>query len=188
MFHDLTRADAVELMRYGQRVFGAIEALPMPTIAAISGYALGGGLELALACDIRIATPTSILGQPEITLANLPGWGGTQRLPRAIGESAALDLILSGRRIDGVEALRLGLVTRLADDAIAAAYSLAAEIGAHAPKAARLAKQAIQKARYSAPDGYLFEREAVGQCFGTAEQLAALEKFRSRSAAERNGR
>ena len=112
-------------------VLDTIATLPQPSIAAIDGIALGGGLELALACTLRVAAPAAQLGVPEVRLGLLPGAGGTQRLPRLIGRSRALDLLLTGRSLDGEEALRAGLVDRVAPDAVAAAAQLAGEIARH---------------------------------------------------------
>ena len=114
-----------EYALFGQRVFAEIAALPVPTIAAINGYALGGGLELALACDLRVAAKTAKLGLPEVGLGLIPGFGGTQRLPRLIGRGRALDLIFTGRHVDAEEALFLGLVNRVAEDALEEAKKLA---------------------------------------------------------------
>ena len=117
-----------EYALFGQRVFAEIAALPVPTIAAINGYALGGGLELALACDLRVAAKTAKLGLPEVGLGLIPGFGGTQRLPRLIGRGRALDLIFTGRHVDAEEALFLGLVNRVAEDALEEAKKLAQKI------------------------------------------------------------
>jgi enoyl-CoA hydratase/carnithine racemase len=114
-------------------VLDDIAALPQPTIAALGGMALGGGLELALACTLRVASHEARLGVPEVRLGLLPGAGGTQRLPRLIGRSRALDLLLTGRTVDGEEAHRLGLVDRLGTDADAEAAALAAQIAAFPP-------------------------------------------------------
>src|SRR5690606_2348561 len=104
-----------ELSLLGQDVFGSLAALPFPTVAAINGFALGGGLELALAADLRVASPAAKLGLPEVGLGLIPGYGGTQRLPRLIGQGRALDLIMTGRHVGAEEALQLGLVNRVAD-------------------------------------------------------------------------
>ena len=107
--NELSSESALAFMAYGQRVFDRIAASRKPTVAAVNGYALGGGLELAMACDIRIASDTAFFGQPEITLGSIPGWGGTQRLPLLIGLGRARELILTGRIIDAAEAERAGL-------------------------------------------------------------------------------
>lgn len=106
----------MEFVRHGQQVVNRIDELPVPTIAAIDGYALGGGLELALACDLRFATDGSQVGFPEIDLGMLPAWGGTQRLPGLVGASVAKDMLLTGRRLDAEEAAAIGLVDRVVED------------------------------------------------------------------------
>ena len=116
----ISSATARRQMRRGQAVFGALEALPIAVIAAVNGFALGGGLELAMAADIRVASPTARFGQPEISLGNIPGWGGTQRLPRLIGVAKATELILTGEVISAQDALEIGLVNRVMPDADAA--------------------------------------------------------------------
>ena len=187
-FSGLDPVAAEALMRYGQEVYAALEDCPKPVLAAINGYALGGGLELALACDLRVATASAKLGQPEITLANLPGWGGTQRLPRVVGEARAKELIFTGRLVDAAEALAVGLVnTVVKGAALAAALELAGELCAHAPTALALAKQAIHAARLPGEAGYAVEREAVALCFATAEQQAAVREFTSRRSKKREG-
>jgi enoyl-CoA hydratase/carnithine racemase len=108
-----------ELMRFlrdGQRLMTRVSDLPVTTVAGVNGYALGGGLELALACDLRFASASATLGFPEVDLGMIPGWGGTQRLPRVVGQSAAKDLLLTGRHVDADEALDIGLVDRVVDD------------------------------------------------------------------------
>lgn len=181
-FVGMTPAAAEELMAYGQTIFQQIEDCARPVIAAINGYALGGGLELALACDIRIAAPHARLGQPEITLANLPGWGGTQRLPRTIGEPMATELILTGRLVDAQEALALHLVHQVcAAGALEGALQFAGLLVPHAALALAGAKQAIHAARAAGGGaGYVVERQAVARCFGTPEQQAAVQQFMQR--------
>src|SRR5690625_2828637 len=112
----------------GQDVLNALAALPVPTIAAVNGFAFGGGLEVALACDLRIAAEGARLGLPEVGLGLIPGYGGTPRLPRLIGPSRALDLIFTGRHVEAAEALQLGLVNRVAEDALAEATQLARQM------------------------------------------------------------
>lgn len=178
-FSGLDPTGAADLMWRGQQVFQAIEDLPVPVIAAINGYALGGGLELALACDIRIAVESARMGQPEATLANLPGWGGTQRLPRAVGEARAKELIFSGRLISAQEAERYGLVQQLSspdgllDDAVRLAESLLPA----GRFAVGLAKQAVHAARLGDQTGYAVERQSVALCFTTAAQQDAVKSF-----------
>lgn len=127
----------------GQDVFAGLAALPVPTIAAINGFAFGGGLELALACDLRVAASGARMGLPEVGLGLIPGYGGTQRLPRLIGPSRAMDLIFTGRHVEAEEALQLGLVNRVAPDAVAAATELAQQMLKNAPISLGVAKEAI---------------------------------------------
>jgi len=175
-------ADAArDQMLHGQRVFGMLEDAPQVTIAAIRGVALGGGLELAMACDLRVAHPEARLGQPEITLANIPGWGGTQRLPRLIGQGRALELILSGDPIGAPRALDIGLVNAVGDDPIAIAVALAERIVRHAPGAVAAGKQAVYAGeRDGIVSGLVREAELVGERCVTPEQRAAVDAFLNR--------
>jgi enoyl-CoA hydratase len=136
-----------ERARAGQRVFDAIENLGTPVIAAINGYALGGGCELAMACTIRIAADSAVLGQPEINLGLIPGYGGTQRLARLAGTGRALELLLTGDRVSAAEAYRLGLVNRVvpAAELMVEARKLAATIAAKAPVAVRYILEAVHR-------------------------------------------
>jgi len=184
---DVTELDGIgnngarEQMRYGQRVFDRLEALPIPVIAAINGYALGGGLELAMACDIRIAAHTAVLGQPEILLGNLPGWGGTQRLPRLVGRGIANELIFGGESITAARAYEIGLVNRVVDDAAAAAVEVAAAFAEKSATAIRGAKRAIAIGLQAGlTEGLLAEAHAVGVCCDTEEQQTALTNFLQR--------
>ena len=157
-----------------------IETMKLPVIAAINGYALGGGLELALACDIRIDSENAKMGLPETSLGVICGAGGTQRLPRVIGESAAKELIYTARRIDAQEALRLGLVSRVvsAESLMEEALRLAESIGKNAPIAVRSAKEAIRFGRdASIEEGCLFEREAFRVLFETEDQKTGMGAF-----------
>src|SRR5262245_41292697 len=124
----------------GQRIFGRLETMPKPTVAAVNGFALGGGLELAMACMVRFASPNAKLGQPEIKLGILPGYGGTQRLPRLVGRGRALELLLSGDPIDAAEAHRIGLVNAVVPQESLLAHSRQwlARVLANAPVAAAL--------------------------------------------------
>jgi enoyl-CoA hydratase/3-hydroxyacyl-CoA dehydrogenase len=179
----------LEFSRVGERVFRKIVELPKITVAEIKGYALGGGLELALSCDIRLATPDSTLGFPEVTLGIVPGWGGTQRLPRLIGASRAMELVLTGRRISGKEAYEMGLVTSLlGQDPDSEALKYAESIASSsAPIAARLAKMLVNKASEVPEDvGLEAESAAFGILFSTQdakEGISAL--FQKRKAAFR---
>jgi enoyl-CoA hydratase len=162
-------------------VLDEIAALPQPTIAALGGVTLGGGLELALACTLRVASHEARLGVPEVRLGLLPGAGGTQRLPRLIGRSRALDLLLTGRAVDGEEALRLGLVDRLGPDADAAAAALARQVAA-LPAAAT---QAIGRCVDAAADGdrkagMRTELDELLGLFSSDEGRAGIQAFIAR--------
>lgn len=140
-------AAANEYARRGQAVFDTIEALGKPVIAAINGYALGGGCELAMACTIRLAAETARLGQPEINLGMIPGYGGTQRLARLVGRGRALELLLTGDQLSAAEAHLLGLVNRVvpASDLMVEARKLAGTIAAKAPLAVRYVLEAVHR-------------------------------------------
>jgi enoyl-CoA hydratase len=142
-----TPAGGRDLASRGQHVFDLIEQLGKPTIAAINGVALGGGCELAMACTFRIAADTARLGQPEINLGIIPGYAGTQRLPRLVGRDRAMDLVLTGRQVDAAEAHAMGLVTRVvpAAELMGEARALAATLASKAPVALRLAMDAVNR-------------------------------------------
>ncbi|MBQ4341547.1 MAG: enoyl-CoA hydratase/isomerase family protein [Clostridia bacterium] len=164
----------------GQAALSAVEALPMPVIAAVNGYALGGGCELALCADIRIASEKARFGQPEVGLGITPGFGGTQRLPRVIGVSKAMDLILTGRTVKADEALAMGLVDRVVppDELMPEALKLAGLIAANAPFAVRASKRAIRRFTDAGQtEGLLYEAEMFGECFATNGQKMAMEAF-----------
>ncbi len=158
----------------------AVAAIPRLTVAAICGYALGGGCELALACDLRVCADNARIGLPEILLGIIPGGGGTQRLSRLIGPSRAKDLILSGRAVEPEEALRLGLVDRVVDrtEVLATASSLAAQ-AARGPLAAHaLAKRAVDEGiDRSLAAGLELERQLFGEVFATRDARAGLRSF-----------
>jgi enoyl-CoA hydratase len=182
--HDLdgvSASRAREKMRRGQRVFDRIEALPLLVVAAVSGYALGGGLELAMAADLRVAGPGARFGQPEITLENLPGWGGTQRLPRLVGLGRATELILTGALIDARRAYDIGLVNRIEDDPLSAAVALASEVARRSRVAVRGAKRAIHAGLDAGfRTGLAVEADAVAACCETDMQRAAVHAFLNR--------
>ena len=157
-----------------------MDRCPQPIIAAIRGIALGGGLELALACDIRIAGDDASLGLTEINLAIIPGGGGTQRLPRLIGRGKALEMILTGARIDAAEALRLGLVERVvpAAEVMTAARALAHELAGKAPVALRYAKEAVVKGlEMSLADGHRLEGDLSTLLRTTEDRLEGARAF-----------
>ena len=160
-----------------------VEALPQPTVAVINGFAFGGGTELALACDLRIAAPHAKLGLTETSLAIIPGAGGTQRMPRLIGKSRAKDLILTARRIDVAEAERMGLVNRVAPEATpeslrATALEVAHAIAANGPVAVRAAKDAIDRGtEMSSTDGLEHEATCYARTLETEDRLEALAAF-----------
>jgi enoyl-CoA hydratase len=174
-----------------QRVSSRLACLPMPTIAAIEGNALGGGLELALACDIRVASQRARLGLPEVRLAVTPGAGGTQRLPRVVGAARARELILTGRIIDAAEAQRIGLVGRLvpAGEALPAADEIAEEVAAHGPLAVREAKRLIDGALDRDMDaGLAAEIEASQRIFATDDMVEGAAAFFAKRDPEYHGR
>jgi enoyl-CoA hydratase len=174
-----------------QRVARSLAELPMPTIAAIEGDALGGGLELALCCDIRIASSRARLGLPEVHLAVTPGSGGTQRLPRVVGPARAKELILTGRIIDANEAWRIGLVHHVvpAGEARAAADAVAAEIAARGPLAVREAKRLIDLATEVDLDaGLAAEVDASERIFATDDMLEGAAAFFGKRDPDYHGR
>ncbi len=161
-------------------VFERIPALRAPVIAAVRGFALGGGFELALACDLIVASDDAQLGLPELGLGVIPGAGGTQRLPRAIGRARAMELILTGRRLRADEAERLGLVAAIvpAADTVDAALAMAGRIAAAAPLAVASAKAAVHAAtRLPLDEGVAFERARFADLFGTEDQSEGMAAF-----------
>jgi enoyl-CoA hydratase len=158
----------------------AIRSLRTPLVAAVSGYCLGGGCELAMACDLIVASETAQFGQPEINLGVLPGAGGTQRLTRAVGKSVAMDMILSGRMLSAEEALQFGLVARVVprEAWLEAAKAVAREIAAKSPVSVRLAKEAVDKA-FEAPlsVGIDFERRAFYLARASEDAEEGLNAF-----------
>jgi len=158
--------------------FNKLENLSKPTIAAISGYALGGGLELALVCDLRIAAPDAKLGLPEINLGIIPGAGGTQRLPRLIGASRAKELVFQGSIIDASKALQFGLVNEIAENPLEAALKLAEKIAGKAPLALKAAKQCIaMTAKTDIRAGLEYEEVAWSSLYATKDQKEGMRAF-----------
>ncbi|HET9942311.1 MAG TPA: enoyl-CoA hydratase-related protein [Terriglobia bacterium] len=147
----LDAVSGAEFSRRGQAVFDSMESLGKPVIAAVNGYALGGGCELAMACTLRIASESAVFGQPEVKLGLIPGYGGTQRLPRLIGKGRALQLLLTGETIPASEALRLGLVDAVVppESLLSKAESVAQQIAANAPVAVKLCLEAVNSGKQS---------------------------------------
>ena len=160
--------------------WGRLAAVRTPLIAAVAGYALGGGCELAMMCDVLIAADTAKFGQPEIKLGVLPGMGGSQRLTRAIGKAKAMDLILTGRTIDAAEAERSGLVSRVvpAEDLMTEAAAVATTISQMSRSAARMAKEAVNRAFESTlTEDQLYERRLFHSAFATEDQSEGMAAF-----------
>jgi len=164
----------------GRRVFDEVAAYPKPVIAMINGFCLGGGCELALACDLRIAADTAKLGQPEINLGIIPGGGGTQRLPRVVGTGQAMRLVLSGEIIDAAEALRIGLVDLVhpAAGLRERAMELARKMAEKSPVALRMAKSAVRAAaEMPMAAGLAYETELFVTCFGSDDKREGVAAF-----------
>ncbi|HVL48360.1 MAG TPA: enoyl-CoA hydratase-related protein [Candidatus Thermoplasmatota archaeon] len=175
-----TPLEARAFTAMGQRVFRAIETFPRPVIAAVNGFALGGGLELAMSCDIVVASENAQFGLPEVTLGIHPGFGGTQRLPRLIGPMKAKELVYTARRFDAREAERLGLVLKVvpAGQALKESKALAATIALQAPVAVSLAKSAMNRGfETDIETGLGYELEAVSLTFSTEDQKQAMKAF-----------
>jgi enoyl-CoA hydratase len=179
-FEDQAGEAGRERHKLDQDVWRQLAELPMPTIAAIEGHCLGGGLEFALCCDVRIASETAKLGLPEVRLAVIPGSGGTQRLPRVVGAPRAKELILTGRRLTAAEAEAIGLVNRVvpAGRAVAAADEIGAEIAAAGPVAVREAKRLIDTAlERDIAAGLDAELEASERIFATEDMVEGARAF-----------
>jgi enoyl-CoA hydratase len=178
-FSGNTALEQREIMRRS-RAFDAMENCPKPVIATINGYALGGGCELAMACDLRIASTKAKLGQPEIKLGLIPGGGGTQRLPRLVGEGKALELILTGDIIDAEEALRLGLVNQVVAPEMleARTMELAGKIAEMSPVALAMAKKAVKNAaRMDLATGLEAESDLFALCFSSEDKEEGVRAF-----------
>jgi enoyl-CoA hydratase len=170
----------VYMGQYITRNWERMRSIRKPVIAAVAGYALGGGCELAMMCDILIAADTAKFGQPEIKLGIIPGAGGTQRLPRAVGKAKAMDLVLTGRMMDAAEAERAGLVSRVVpvDKLIEEALAAAAQIAEFSLPSVMMAKEAVNRA-YESPlaEGMLFERRLFHALFATEDQKEGMAAF-----------
>jgi enoyl-CoA hydratase/carnithine racemase len=191
---ELAQVSAVEAeqsSRFGQEVLDLIENLGKPVIAAVNGFALGGGCETAMACTMRIAVEGARFGQPEVALGLIPGGGGTQRLPRLVGKGRALQLILSGEMISAQEAWRIGLVNEIvaAADLIARAETILRKIAANAPIAVKFALEATNKGMdTSQSEGLLLEAAYFGLCAATEDKREGTSAFLEKRAPQFYGR
>lgn len=182
-FAALTEAEASEFIQQGQNAFDHLATSPIPSIAALNGVVLGGGCELALACDFRIADTSTRLGQPEIKLGHIPGWGSCQRLPAMIGRSQALRLLLTGVVISAPEALDLGLVDLVdpEDGSFEAALAMAEDLARAAPIAVRNIKRAVDAGiAHGVTSGLAAEREGFDECFRSEDHVEGFRAFEER--------
>jgi enoyl-CoA hydratase len=186
-----TPVNGKEFSLYGQSVFHLLETMGKPSICAINGFALGGGCELALSCTIRIASKTAKLGQPEVKLGIIPGYGGTQRLTRLCGKGVAHELCLSGEMITSEEALRIGLVNHIYEPAelIPAAEAIAKKIIANAPVAVKFTMEAIERGmEMSQEEGLFLEATLFGLACATEDMREGTKAFLEKRAAQFNGK
>lgn len=173
-------AEGLAFSELGNRILMRVDMMEKPTIAAVNGFALGGGCEMALACDIRIASEKAKFGQPEVGLGITPGFGGTQRLPRIVGASRAMELILTARNINAARAQEIGLVSEVypPEELMDKALELANAIAANAQVAVRQSKAAIRKGLQTDMNtGVAYESEAFALCFATEDQKDAMAAF-----------
>ena len=176
----LSKAEGEALGKKGNDLFRLIETLPIPVIAAVNGFALGGGCEIALSCDIRLCSDNAVFGQPEVGLGITPGFGGTQRLPRVVGLGKAKEMIYGARNIKADEALRVGLVNAVypQEELLPAAKKMAAGIAKNAPIAVRACKKAINEGMQVDMDSaVVIEEKLFGSCFETEDQREGMQAF-----------
>jgi enoyl-CoA hydratase len=186
-----TPVNGREFTLYGQEIFHRLETLGKPVIAAINGFALGGGCELALACTLRVAGRNAKLGQPEVKLGIVPGYGGTQRLPRLCGKGVAHELILTGEMISAEEALRVGLVNRVVEpgELLATAEALAKKIVANAPLAVKYALEAVERGmEMPQEEGLYLEATLFGLCCATQDMREGTRAFLEKRSPKFEGR
>ena len=179
----MTKAEGEAFGKLGNDIFLMIESFPLPVIAAVNGFALGGGCELAMSCDIRICSDNAMFGQPEVGLGITPGFGGTQRLPRIVGLGMAKQLLYTARNIDAAEALRIGLVNAVVPQAelMDTAVKMANTIAKNAPIAVRACKKAVNEGMQVSIDKAVeIEEKLFGGCFETHDQVEGMACFLSR--------
>lgn len=177
---DMTKQQAIDFSEMGQRVLSLIESQEKPVIAAVNGFALGGGCELAMACDIRIASDKARLGQPEVNLGVIPGFAGTQRLARMVGTAKAKELIFTGDMVDAQTALSIGLVNQVVplENLMNTAMEMAKKIASKGPTAIKLAKRVISRGiETDFATGSSFEVDAFGECFASGEAKEGMSAF-----------
>ncbi len=174
----LTAEEAQAFAAQGQVISRRWESLPMPTVAAVNGFALGGGCELALCCDLILAGPKALFGQPEVKLGVIPGFGGTQRLRTLVGTQRAKELIYTGRTVSADEAVSIGLALSVEEDVVQAAVALCKKIGRNGPNAVALAKRAMDETAHLGIDAGLSHEAALfGACFTHDEQAEGMAAF-----------
>lgn len=189
-FTDLDALTGHRFALRGQNVFNAIEQMSKPVVAAVNGFALGGGCELALACHLRVASENAQFGQPEVSLGLIPGYGGTQRLPRLVGRGIATELILSGDRISAQRAYEIGLVNHVAtpEALLQVARDLVLRIARKAPLAVAMALQALRSTELPLAQGLQMEAALFGQCCGTEDFQEGVIAFLNKQEPEFRGR
>ncbi len=178
--HDYNALEGRELGRLGHRVMDAVASFKKPVIAAVNGFALGGGCELALACDIRICSENAKFGQPEVNLGVIPGFGGTQRLPRLVGSGHALELLLTGDMIGAEEACRIGLVNRVVaqDQLISECFGVMEKISSKGPLAVVLCKEVVRSGmEMDSARACRYEADLFGICFASEDQKEGMKAF-----------
>lgn len=185
----LSKKKGRKLSRQGQGVFRLIEEMPKPVVAVINGYALGGGLELALACHLRIAEPQAVMGLPETSLGLIPGYGGTQRLTRTVGKAKALEMILTGNFVKAEEANQIGLINTVTEEgqAMAKAKKLVTSILENGPLAIAQAIKSVQMAEGEIDEGYRFEADAFGKLCETEDAKEGTTAFLEKRTAQFTG-
>lgn len=187
----LNPLEAKKFAQYGHMVMNKIQEMETPVIAAVNGFALGGGLELAMACDFRVASKKALFGQPEVGLGITPGFGGTQRLSKLVGLGMASMLILSAENIKAEEAFRIGLVQKLAEpeELMDMVLTIAAKIASNAPVAVSQCKTLINRgAHMDVQSGCALEAEGFGVCFGTEDQKEGMKAFLGKTKYEYEGK